>query len=143
MRYTARREQGGSFLRDERFSANGPLVFAFKDLESFVLPMMDVGWWTAASHVVRLDCADDPASVASVNANHHGDAEDVDFLAAFGRELEEIHGGYVLCSCADQQDNKDGDILCWQYTSRYSNVASQKSVSVLQRRKGSLQLNQL
>ncbi len=44
--------------------------------------MMDVRWRAAAGHVMRLDRADHAAGVPAVDANDHGNAENVYLLAA-------------------------------------------------------------
>jgi len=56
MRYSTRRKNRRALLRDERLSANSPLVFAFEDLEGLVFAVMDVyttltGWgiWSTGS----------------------------------------------------------------------------------------------
>src|SRR5439155_5854464 len=105
VRYAARRENRRAFLRDERFSANRPLVFAFEDLERLVLAMMDVWRRSAARNIVRLNRADDAAAVANVDANNHRNAEDFYLLTSVGWNLDGLHsiGGDVVRSCAGWQ----------------------------------------
>jgi len=77
VRYPAWGENGRAFLGGEFFAAHRPLVLTLEDLKRLVLASMDVRRRAATRHVVRLDRADYTASVATVNANDHRDAEDV------------------------------------------------------------------
>ena len=55
VRESARGENRRALLRRERLPTDGPLVFAFEDLEGLVLAMMDVRRRPAARQVVRFD----------------------------------------------------------------------------------------
>jgi hypothetical protein len=105
MRYPARRENRRALLGDERFAANRPLVFTFQDLECFVLAMMNVWRRATARHVVRLNRADHTARVATVDANNHRNAEDVNLVASIGWDLDWFHNtaGDVLPFCTGSQ----------------------------------------
>ena len=46
-------EEARALLRDERLSANSPLVFAFENLEGLVFTVMDVRWRTADRRPAR------------------------------------------------------------------------------------------
>src|SRR5436190_14421278 len=91
--YPARRKNRRSLLRDERFPADGPLVFAFENLERLILTVMDVRWRTAARHVVRFDHAHHTARVTAVDSNNHRNAKDVHPLAAVVRDMDRVHVG--------------------------------------------------
>ena len=91
MGYSTWRKNCRAFLRDERLSANSPLVFAFEDLEGLVFSVMDVRWRTAARHVVRLDRADHAARVAPMDANDHWNTKDVYLPASGGGGVNGLH----------------------------------------------------
>jgi len=91
MRYSTWRKNCRALLRDERLSANSPLVFAFEDLEGLVFSVMDVRWRTAARQVVRLDRADHAARVAAVDANDHWNTKDVYLPASGGGGVNGLH----------------------------------------------------
>src|SRR5437762_2270893 len=91
VRYPARRENRRALLRNECFRPDGPFVFAFEDLKRLVLAVVDVRRRAAAGHVVRLDCAHHAAGVSAVDANDHGNAEDVYFVTAVVGNLDRVH----------------------------------------------------
>src|SRR5579859_5218360 len=91
VRYPARRKNCRTLPGSEFFIANRPFVFAFEDLKRLVLAMVDMRRGPAARHVVRFDCAHHAAGIATMEADDHGNAQNVYLLAAVVGNLDWIH----------------------------------------------------
>ena len=88
---TTWREDGRTLLSDEFLIANGPFIFAFENLKGLILSVMNMRWRAATGHIVRFHRAHNAVGGASMKADYHGNARNVDFPAAFGRYLNWLH----------------------------------------------------
>src|SRR5262249_41160699 len=91
VRDAARRKNGRAFFGGNALAAYHEFIVAFQDLERLIFAMMHVRGRAAIRHVVRFNRADNSAGVAAVNANDHGNAEDIDLLTSINRDLNWRH----------------------------------------------------
>ena len=91
VRQPTRREDRRALWGREGLPVASEFIFTFEDLERLVLPMMNVGWRTSARLVGRFDNAQHAASVAAVDSDGDGIADDIYRLASAVENKDGVH----------------------------------------------------